>query len=267
MEKIIFLSFADRKMQPSLNRIKKEAEKTGWFDEIIIWNDGNLPKWWRKRYKDKLKMKRFFGYAIWKPFIIKTCLERMNDGDILIYSDAGNTINDNGKEHFYEYINKLNESVCGMLVFQQKQLIEKYWTKADLLDYVGWLNDSKCKDYINTGQYWDGCIFFRKCIESVECVNKWIILSHEFHYLTTDVPSKIPNFPGFVENRHDQSAFSCLAKPYHPYVVDADETWTEGDFYKELTYNPIWATRKRQYTWLYLKKEGLKKRLNKILNR
>lgn len=267
MGKTIFLSFADRKMQPSLNRIRKEAENTRWFDEIIIWNDSDLPKWWRKRYKNELKMKRFFGYTIWKPFIIKTCLERMNDGDILLYSDAGNTINIKGEKRFYEYINHLNKSICGMLVFQQNNLLEKNWTKADLLSYVGWIDNPKCEEFLNSGQYWDGCIFFRKCKESVECINKWIILSHEHHYLTTDVPSEIPNFPDFVEHRHDQSAFSCLAKPYHPYIIDANETWTQSDFNKNLTYTPIWATRKRQLTWWYLKKEGLKKRLNKIFRR
>ena len=47
---------------------------------------------------------------------------------------------------------------------------------------------------------------------SIDFLNSWINIFENHFNLIDDSPSKIKNFEGFVENRHDQSVFSLLCK-------------------------------------------------------
>lgn len=150
------------------------------------------------------------------------------------------------------------------MIFEQQGLTEKLYTKADLLNHVGEIDNPAIT---NTDQIWAGAFMLRKCKEITDFVNRWYDVCHNHFELITDKDSKLPNAKGFITHRHDQSAFSVLVKGYHLAVVSANETFTTGNFQDELADFPIWATRKRQYTWWYLKKDGLKKRLNKLFNK
>lgn len=151
------------------------------------------------------------------------------------------------------------------MAFQQKAYIEAQYTRADLLAHCSVLHDTAITD---SGQLWAGAHLTRKTALSTEFVDRWHELSHEHFHLTTDEPSAVPNLPGFKENRHDQSAYSVLLKPYGPYLVDSDETWTAtGDYAADLADKPFWATRRRQMTWWALKKDGLRRRWDSITTR
>lgn len=63
----------------------------------------------------------------------------------------------------------------------------------------------------------------RKCKNSVELVNKWCDTCMNHFDLITDKASKTPNFPEFIENRHDQSVFSILSKQYDAYALPPSE--------------------------------------------
>lgn len=263
MRKIVFLSFADSKYKPTLKRIKTEALESQFFSEVKILTENDLDKEYRKKYKQRFKL-RGFGYWMWKSYVVKRTINNLNENDIIIYADAGCTINNDAKKRFDEYISYVDNNPLGILAFSQEELIEKYYTKGDLFEIT---NSRENKDITDTPQIWAGAFIIRKNPMSVKFVTEWEYLCRNNFYLITDKPSVSKNFEGFITHRHDQSAFSVLLKPYKPYLITDKETYTTGIFEKDLICFPIWATRKRQYTWLYLKKEGLKKRLNKILNR
>lgn len=254
---IFFLTFADKKCAPMLRRINKEAFNSEFFDVIKVYNERAFDKEYRLKYKDRFKL-RGYGYWMWKSYLVKRELENMSDEDILVYMDAGCTINKDGAKRFYEYISYVKSTKCGILAFQPKHLIENAYTKADLFNYIGSLND---KNITETPQFWVGSFIIRKCKMSISFVNKWYDLCHNHFDLITDKPSIIKNASNFIENRHDQSAFSILLKPYKPCIIDDKETYTNGNSEIDLREYPIWATRKRQYTWWFLKKEGLKKKI------
>ncbi|WP_199104594.1 hypothetical protein, partial [Aquitalea sp. ASV11] len=93
----IFLSFADKRMKKSLTRIKSQAEEMGIYDEIIITTEDDLDANFKENFKEKLKYNiRGFGYWCWKPQIILQTLNKMKDGDILQYTDAGCHLNPSG---------------------------------------------------------------------------------------------------------------------------------------------------------------------------
>ena len=56
------------------------------------------------KYEEILKNKKGAGFWIWKHQIIKQQLEKVNDGDIVVYSDAGSSLNLNAGNKFNEYI-------------------------------------------------------------------------------------------------------------------------------------------------------------------
>ena len=68
-----FVSYGDINYTESLNRIGREAESLGLFDEVRLYSDNSLPepfKGYTQRYK------RGGGYWMWKPWVIHDMLER-----------------------------------------------------------------------------------------------------------------------------------------------------------------------------------------------
>lgn len=258
MSTIHFISFADTKSEPMLKRIHANAKYTGWFESIETLSEKDFDRSYIRKYGKYFHM-RGFGYWIWKSYIVKRRLSEINDGDVLLYADAGCTLNQLGAKRFREYICKLKDNDFGMLVFEQQGLIERQWTKGDLLKFT--------KNRGATAQFWAGAFMLRKTPTTIQFVDEYYDLCHNHFNLITDSPSVTPNAIDFIENRHDQSAFSCLAKRYSPVVVSADETFTKGDYSVELSDSPIWATRLREYTWYGLKKMSLKKRFPKLFGR
>ncbi len=72
---------------------------------------------------------RGFGYWSWKPWAIHHVLQDMQEGDRLLYLDAGCHININGAKRFREYVDMLDRDSRGMLVFTNGQP-EYKWTKG-----------------------------------------------------------------------------------------------------------------------------------------
>lgn len=95
-----------------------------------------------------MNQKRGGGYWIWKTEIIEKRLNEINENDILIYLDAGCSINIHGKKRFDEYIKMISESNKGIISFQTPH-IEKKYTINEIFKYFNVENNNKI---INTGQ-------------------------------------------------------------------------------------------------------------------
>ena len=228
------------------------------FDHIYVGDEKMLEPWYYKKYKDRWP-ERGFGYWQWKPYLIRRVMDRMEEGDYLVYSDAGCSLNPRGITRLKEYLQLVTDNPCGVLGFDQ-HFREAEWTKADLFDYFGVWGDPK---YINHGQVATTCAIFRKNPTSQHLVDMWFYIENFKHDLVTDSPSKIPNDPNFKEHRHDQSVFSLLMIKYGGIELPVEEIFTDGDW-EDLKDYPIWATRKRmkKRTW----QKEIKHRLKKILH-
>ena len=136
----------------------------------------------------------------------------MKKGEFLIYLDSGSTINFKAYNGLARYVNALKNSEEGVLAFQMNTpfFTEKFWTKADLSNYLKVLSN---KEIMNSGQIMSTIVILKKNDKSVNLVNKWLDLAivDNYHFID-DTPSIIENDPGFQEHRHDQSIFSLLTK-------------------------------------------------------
>lgn len=215
---IYLCAFANIELMPSIIRFHNQAKESNFFDNIFIYNEYNLPKdeKFEALLSHKLVPSRGFGYWCWKPFIILKTLENLKDGDILVYADIGCHINKEGEKRFYEYLDIVIEHKA--LCFKVQHL-ESYWTKSDLFNYFGKLND---KNITNYSQRMATICIFEKNDINLEFVNKWLQVFYDDFSLVDDTPSKLPNLDEFIENRHDQSVFSILSKICNLYTIDSE---------------------------------------------
>ncbi|WP_258222252.1 hypothetical protein [Brachyspira hampsonii] len=205
-----------------------QAEEFNIFDDIYIYNQYTLPKdeQFDKILKDKLKPDiRGFGYWCWKPFVVLKTLENIEYGDILLYADIGCYLSKKGINRFYEYLDIVieNKNMCSEIAIN-----EKMYTKSDLFNYFNVLDD---KNITDTFQRPATFFILEKNDANIELVKKWLQVFYDDFSLVDDSPSKIPNLDGFIENRHDQSAFSILSKIYNMKVIKSFEFDSKNPIY------------------------------------
>ena len=222
--KIILCAFASPDLILSAKRVIKQAKQTKIYDDIKICSINDLTKIEKNKLQKIIKKedgKRGYGYWFWKPLIIKKLLSKMKKGDILHYVDVGCHIELKAIERLNYYIKKVIKSKKGILAFQFHKLRDKekkftfpvrkeyMYTKSDLLKYFKIIKDKKVT---HTPQFAAGCIFFKKNNFTLNFVDSWSKVFKDNLKLVDDSPSKIKNFKGFIEHRHDQSVFSILCK-------------------------------------------------------
>ena len=202
---IIAINFSDEKYRDAQSLNSKTAIKYG-ADKVIEYTPKDIDLEYKKKNENHLKYKRGYGYWFWKPYIISKTLEKINDGDFVIYTDSGAAyIND-----IKIFINIMNRDNIDIMCFCINQ-IEKNWTKRDAFILL----DSDIKEYTDTNQICTGYIVIRKNNKSINVIKEYMnavmdlrIVSDEDNVLGHD------NYDGFVENRHDQSAWSLICKKH-----------------------------------------------------
>jgi hypothetical protein len=216
MPKVYFIAFVGGSLEylEALSRIISQAKKLGIFDKVIGYTPIfliNDKKFWNEHGDFIKNNTRGFGYWIWKPYLIKKTLELLDDGDILMYADAGCELDYRNKKKILELIDisKKDKLIGSIACGKKYPCIEKDWTKMDTFIQLD-ATDSK---YIDTPQRQASAIIIYKCKETVKLVDEWFkyVTINNYH-LVDDTPSKATNFETFKENRHDQSIFSILTK-------------------------------------------------------
>ena len=233
-----------------------QAFDFGEFDKIIGITDIELKNmdFWNHHGKFVETNKRGFGYWLWKPYLIKSCLENMQENDILLYIDSGCSLNKEGMERFNEYIDIVNNSEFGMISFQMPHL-EKSYTKRIVFDYFKehldelknpkftHLTKSNFDELIGeTGQCVGGIQIICKNDHSKKFVDLWYKLASNYNLINDSI--YIQEHPEFKDHRHDQSIYSVLSKTLGTVKI-LDETFFHPDWQTKGIKYPIWATRIR----------------------
>jgi hypothetical protein len=209
--KIILIAFADSRLSISADRFKNQALDLNFFDEILIHNEKTIPsEFWKIFRYQKFEGERGYGYWSWKPYLVNFHLNQLNEKDILLYMDIGCHINKGGINKLNEYITRLENSKDFILGFESLHCQLSY-TKRDLLIK---LKSTKVSD-LEKNQIIASLFFIKKTDLSIKFSQEWLDIFIYHWRLIDDSSSKSPNFPGYVENRHDQSVFSLLCYKYN----------------------------------------------------
>jgi hypothetical protein len=222
MTKKTFITFGGggQRYYDAINRLCNQARKIELFDEIKGITDNDLrndTSFWEKHGDFIINNQRGFGYWLWKPYIIQKELANMSYGDVLVYCDSGNEINYHAREEFITLINSINDK---QLIATDAEEHIKKWNKRDLLNLLNMDNEETLKH----SQHQAGASMYVKNDTIMNFVKEWYSLCENYHNID-DSPSNLPNYPEFIEHRHDQSVFDLLSIRYGLRNVDFDPTY------------------------------------------
>lgn len=223
-----------------VDRLCNEGLLFACFDRITGKTEKDLKEdkiFWNQHGKFIHENKKGYGYWIWKSYILMKYLqEEMNQDDILLYMDAGCTLNNNGKLRFLEYVDLLEKSSkeYGILSFQMNHLLEIHYTKKQVFTYF-----NTNKDDMLSGQCIATVIMMKKNNHSLFIMKEWYRISSIYELLNDHDNNTDTN------HRHDQSIFSLLVKKYGSLKIP-DETFFYPIWEKDGIKYPFWATRIRR---------------------
>ena len=211
-QKIYFITYGTSNFKIAKKHLTMLAEKFEIFDEIYNLGPNNLSNDFKKDFKSTLAFKKGGGYWIWKHEIINQTLNQVKKGDLVVYCDAGSSLNFNAKKRLTEYIEMLNDSTFSHFRFESEQKhIEKFWTTKELFNYF---NISLNSEISNSVQFEAGHMIFKNNNETKKYFETYKKTLLDDINLITDIYNENPQIDQFIENRHDQSIFSLLSKIY-----------------------------------------------------
>jgi hypothetical protein len=241
MRKIHFITYADHNFAKSGERLCEEAKAFGEFDTVKILTPDYLPEDFKNEYEDILKIKKGGGYYIWKPKIIYDTLVDINDSDLLLYLDAGFSLNINGKKRFNKYVSILKNYETDIIAFPQPAYKESEWTTKEVF---GHFNIFKSLRITYSPQYSAGCVFMRNSSNTRRLFHSSLVALEVDRQLFTDYYAKKIQCSGFKAPRHDQSIFSCLYKSFITEIFNKNEIDGNGKSFN--SEYPFWDTRIRE---------------------
>lgn len=181
-----------------------------WFGgckKVFAYNKELLPKEFVEKNERFFKYKRGGGYWVWKSYIIKESLNKLNYGDYLFYCDSGAVI----VRSLKKLIRILERDHQDIMFFEVCGRLDKEWTKRDV--FIELDNDNE--EAASSTQRMSTCILIKKTENTEKFFEEYVKYS-QTGMIITDEPNVNgkPNYPGFCENRHDQSVLSILSKKY-----------------------------------------------------
>lgn len=176
------------------------------FDEVYSYRKSHIDSNFYNKNKHIIEQPRGAGYWIWKPYFIKKTFDKMNPGDVLVYSDSG-TFYQNSPDPLFDLLFRDKQ---GILSFELKGLIEKEYTKKDA--FV--LMDLDNPKYTDSSQREATYIWLIKNDFTINLVDEYLYFAQNENIIT-DVPNITgDNYSTFKDHRHDQSIWSLLCKKY-----------------------------------------------------
>ena len=249
-QKIYGISYASRQFNARENIINKQGINSGLFYSFKCFTENEVDNEFIKKMGEVWKMsKRGGGYWIWKPYIIYEKLKRIRDNDILVYIDAGCSLNITEKsiKRFNEYIEMVNNHWTGFLRFRLgENCKETLYNNRYFLDFFQKRYNCNINEYMKDTQLLNGILIMRKTKFVMDFFKEHMSMLYENPKIHTDIYT-LSN----EKHRHDQSVMSILYKHMKGNLILNDETWFSGvtgygDFGSNLSRKyPIWATRYR----------------------
>lgn len=250
-------------------RNAKSAHSKGKADIVFEFTPKDIDNDFKEKNKVILSNKRGAGLWLWKPYFINKVLLLINEGDYLIYSDAGSFFVNQIKH----LINALELSGQDIMVFELP-LISKQWTKQETFVKMGCDKNG----FEERNQIMASFLLLKKTKLSeifikdylTTCCDEAAIDPRQFD-LTIENPKE------YLQHRADQSILSILSmkyglKPfrdpsqlgYRPweYIANKEVIYCPAK-YENSAYPTIFLHTRKDINYVYLFKETIKKILSR----
>lgn len=174
--KLCFVTFANTGYM-STERIQTQAREFGVFDAIKGYTEQDIPDF-IERHADFIKSsKHGYGKWIWKPKILVDALSKLEDGDILVYCDAGMYLNRHGLKRFGEYVDMLQTHSLVVFNLNGDYTADKFACPELVQTYF--------PDFHNQiyRYCYAGVFMIKKTAESVTLIQEWLSFCENYNFL------------------------------------------------------------------------------------
>lgn len=231
MSRNIYVTYGGRAYDATLGMISNHARQYG-ADDVWIYDDRWLmhqpfrkENAWAWDHPGHNGVKYGGGWYCWKAFIILHAMRFLKPGDCVLYTD-GDTFPVADFRMLFDACRREG----GIFAFEATGCINGQWCKRDVWEAVFPTFRDCIPELIEPGCRFTSqhatarfMVFAKSSQMAQDFLADWNRLCTT-PGLTTRDPSKRPEFPGFEENRGDQSIFSLLCLKYGlPLHREADE--------------------------------------------
>ena len=179
-------------------------------DGFIWYRERDLPRDFRRRNHQLFRDQRGFGYFVWKPWVILDALAKIDDGDLLLYVDSGNTITSDPAPLF----ELCAASHLGIVVFDNRDWCpggnvwkNSMFTRGDCFERM----HATGPEFIGGDQVNASYLVVQKRPAALDFLTEFLHACEDYQ-IVSDVPNVLrENEPDFLDHRHDQSVLSILA--------------------------------------------------------
>lgn len=215
MSQNVYLTFSGSAYHETTRKIVVEAPRFG-ADRVIVADDAWLlktpfyernkwlwdqqPRYFAHGRWNERPIRFGFGWCSWKAYLIRYCLERLEPGDIVLYTDADTypvadlrPIFDYTREH-------------GVMLFEEQGFRNKPWTKRDCFIAMG-CDVPECHESTVAGGRFQA---FRKDAFT-DLLDDWDRFSVDPRCQLWDRSVLAEDYPGFMRHSTEQSVLSNLA--------------------------------------------------------
>jgi len=200
---VYVVNYADGEPYESFRRINtRTAYWLGKADKVIEYSRKDIDREYIDNHKDIFSYKRGAGLWLWKPYLINKALDSVNDGDWLLYLDAGTTV----IRDIHHLIR--HADINGLDIFLMEQpLLSRQFTKREC--YVKMGIEERGENQVL------GLLLLRKSRASISFVREWLTLCEDEKMLSPNhFYPDIEEFADYYEHREDQSLLNLLRIKY-----------------------------------------------------
>jgi hypothetical protein len=235
--KKIHIAFANDKFKKSLDILEKTSLSVGGIDKFIRYEPKDLQaeNFWQDNQRI-LSQPLGAGFWIWKPFIILQTMKQLDEGDIILYTDAGMEVLDSLLPLFEIAASTKDKRMLFALTMMYGTHRHSEYTKRDCFILMG--QDEK--------KYWDARMLnaafslWMKTPENIDFLTEWQEYMKDSRIVTYE-PNTCgkSNLPDYIDHRHDQAVLSLLSLKYGRELYREPTQFTLNEHYDNSPYGQL----------------------------
>lgn len=200
---ILFVTYSNDLYAKTRDYCVKMAQKKGKVDKAVAYKPEDIDKEFYEAHRSILDLRAGNGLWLWKPYFVRKALDTVDDGDIVLYCDAGS--------YFFKSCKPMIDSMDDDIWVSDIPLIEKQYTKPELMEKMG----CEGQEFSETNQIQGNFIAIRKTKRGIKFAQEWLDNCLDGDNLLTDTryEKRAPEFK-FLGHRSDQSVLSLLTKKW-----------------------------------------------------
>jgi hypothetical protein len=225
-----FCLYSNKKYQKPRKALSNLAKESKIFENTFEYDREWLEKtYFFEKNSDVLgDTSRGDGWWLWKPYVILKTLEKIQDGDVVFYMDSTDTFSPSLKNFLENYFHNNDILLC-----QIGESPNKNYTRRDTFYYMG----CDTEKYWNTIQLEAGIIGVKKTNRTIKIMEEYLNFCSDPRIIK-DGPNLcgLPNFPTFIDHRHDQSILSNIKAKYDITASKSIRDHVECNIWESLKY-------------------------------